>query len=289
MKNKEILNSHYKKNLKIVTNYINDNLNSKIQIEKLASLCNISPFHFHRVLRALLNEPIGHYIVRKRLERAAGLIINTEDKVEEIAFDVGYETPTSFSKQFKKHFGISPTDYRNGRKVTTKYSNNMKLNLKIKKAKILNLDDKECIYITMYGEYSTLDFNGCWKNLWSVVKNQKLFTAGIEHIGLPYDDPKTTEVDKIRYDACLVIHKKASVEQESGVDQKTLKGGKFAMFHYTGSYKYLSNVYDYIFREWLFNNDYKLRSEPVREKYINNPERVSDEDKLKTEIYIPIQ
>ena len=84
----------------------------------------------------------------------------------------------------------------------------------------------------------------------------------------------------------MVIHKEAKPAGEVGV--KALKGGKFAMFHYTGSYKYLSDVYDYIFNEWLLNNNYELRDEPVREKYRNNPKK-TEEAKLKTEIYLPIK
>ncbi|MEX0313889.1 MAG: GyrI-like domain-containing protein, partial [Allomuricauda sp.] len=121
---------------------------------------------------------------------------------------------------------------------------------------------------------------------WQVVKEQKLFTAGIEHLGQAFDDPNVTEENQIRYDACLVVHKEA---QPSGnVGTKVLKGGKFAVFHYQGSYSNLGNVYDYIFNTWLMESDHKLRDEPVREKYLNNPEK-TEEGKLKTEIYIPIQ
>jgi len=50
----------------------------------------------------------------------------------------------------------------------------------------------------------------------------------------------------------------------------------------------IADVYNHIFNEWLLNTDYELRDEPVRERYISNPERVA-EDKLKTEFYIPIK
>ena len=105
-------------------------------------------------------------------------------------------------------------------------------------------------------------------------------------IGLPHDDPNTTDDNKIRYDACLIIHKAAEPIGDIGV--KTLNGGKFAVFLYQGSYKYFANVYDYIFNEWLLNTDYELRNEPTRERYISHPDRVT-EDKLKTEFYIPIK
>lgn len=286
MSKKQSNKEFYTERLNVITEFINDNLDSKLTLSQLSKLSHFSTFHFHKIMKALLKEPIGAYIVRIRLEKAAQLLQYSNDSIEQIAYSVGYETPSSLSKQFRNHFGISPTEYRNGKTTNIRKIEYMDTKLNIKKAKIVDLEDKQVIYVKLQGSYQNLDFSGAWEKLWSVVKSQKLFTAGIEHIGIPYDDPNMTDADKIRYDACLVIHKEAKPVGDVGT--KTLKKGKFAMFHYTGSYKYLSEVYDYIFNEWLLNNAYELRDEPVREKYRNNPQK-TEESKLKTEIYLPIK
>ncbi len=286
MKEKQSNKEYYTAKLNVITEFINNNFDKKIAISELAKLSSFSPFHFHRITKAILKEPIGSYLSRIRLEHAAKMISYSSTPIESIAYDVGYETPSSLSKQFKNHFGISPTEYRKGKILRKKSLKIMDLKLNIKKPKIITLENSQCIYVKMQGEYNNLDFGNAWKKLWSVVKSQKLFTAGIEHIGIPFDDPEVTDSSKIRYDACLVIHKEAKPDGEVGI--KTLKGGKFAMFHYTGSYQYLSSVYDYIFNDWLLNNEYELRDEPVREKYRNNPEK-TEEVKLKTENYLPIK
>lgn len=162
----------------------------------------------------------------------------------------------------------------------------MKPELQIKKPKIVHLEDMQCLYYRMQGAYQTLDYPGAWEKLWGQIKAQKLFTKGIKMFGLPYDDPNVTEASKLRYDACLVIHKEAKSAGDVGV--KMLKGGKYAMFLYQGSYKFFADVYNYMFEEWLINTDYELRDEPVRERYISHPDRV-EEHKLKTEFYIPIK
>lgn len=61
----------YHQNLNRVIEYIHNNLDSKIDIKVLANISNFSPFHFHRISRALLGEPIGAYISRIRVETAA--------------------------------------------------------------------------------------------------------------------------------------------------------------------------------------------------------------------------
>ncbi|WOD43185.1 AraC family transcriptional regulator [Hwangdonia lutea] len=276
----------YEEKLNVIIEYIHNNLDSKIDIKTLAEISCFSPFHFHRISRALLGEPIGAYICRTRLETAAKLIRYATSDMATIAYRVGFETPSSLSKAFKSHFGISPTEYRKNKEFTFKKTNIMNVTLNIKKPKIQDIDDMQCLYYRMQGAYQTLNYAGAWKKLWGQVKEQKLFTKGIKMIGLPHDDPKVTDDDKIRYDACLIIHKAAKPVGDIGV--KTLNGGKFAVFLYQGSYKYFAEVYNYIFNEWLLNTDYELRDAPVRERYISNPERVAEE-KLKTEFYIPVK
>lgn len=286
MDKKQPNKEYYQERLNVITEFINQNLDSKISLKQLAELSHFSPFHFHKITRALLNEPIGEYIIRIRLEKAAQMLQYSKDSIEQIAFSIGYETASSFSKKFKNHFGISPTECRKGKSAITKKLENMDVKLNIKKAKFVQLEEKQAIYVKLHGSYQNLDYSSAWERLWSVVKSQKLFTAGIEHIGVAHDDPNVTDAEKIRYDACLVIHKEAKPEGDVGI--KSLNPGKFAMFHYTGTYKNLSKVYDYIFNDWLLNSEYELRDEPVREKYRNNPLR-TEESKLKTEIYIPIK
>jgi len=275
----------YVERLNLIVEYIHNNLDGKIDIKTLAELSNFSPFHFHRISRALLGEPIGAYISRTRVETAAKMIRYTDLDMESIAYNVGFETPSSLSKKFKSHFGVSPTAYRKDKIYLKKHVNTMETTLNLKKPKIMDIEDKQCIYYRMQGAYATLDYSIAWPKLWAVVKAQKLFTKGIEHIGLPHDDPKVTNDEKIRYDACLAIHKEAKPTGDIGV--KTLKGGKYAVFLYQGSYSRFADVYDHMFNDWLLSTNYKLRDEPVREKYISNPER-TEEHKLKTEFYIPI-
>ncbi|TYA78705.1 AraC family transcriptional regulator [Seonamhaeicola marinus] len=276
----------YTERLNLIIEYINNNLDGNISIKTLAEISNFSPYHFHRITRALLGEPIGAYISRTRVETAAKMIRYSNLDLESIAYSVGYETPSSLSKKFKSHFGISPSAYRKNKSYTLKIKKMTDVNLNIKKPKIIDIEDKQCLYYRMYGAYQTLDYPGAWEKLWGQVKAQSLFTKGIEMLGLPHDDPQVTEEDKIRYDACLVIHKDAKATGDIGV--KTLKGGKFAIFLYQGSYKYFQDVYNYMFNDWLLESDFELRDEPIRERYISNPDRVA-EDKLKTEFYIPIK
>lgn len=156
--------------------------------------------------------------------------------------------------------------------------------LALKAPKIMELEPKNLIYVALTGEYGTLDYGKAYEQLWAVVKSQKLFTKGIESIGVFYDDPKITETSLQRSEICLSIHKPAHPEGE--VSCKTLAGGKYAVFFYQGSYSHLAAVDDVAMR-WVVESEYELRDEPLFEKYLNDS-RCTPEEKLKTEVYIPI-
>lgn len=277
----------YRKRINLVVDYINKHLNEEMNMSFLAEISNLSPFHFHRITRAFLNEPIGAYITRLRLEKAAEMLRFTKLQIQDIAYDVGYDLPSSLSKAFRLYFNISPTEFRNNKNFMIMKTEKLNENeLHLKAPKIVQLPEKSVIYVQMTGDYKSLNYEEAWKKLWGQVKEQKLFTAGIEHIGLSHDDPNVTDQDKLRYDACLVIHKAAKPIGEIGTKQ--IDGGKFACFLYQGAYSKLDEVYNYIFYNWLINSGMELRDAPCFEKYISNPNQV-EESKLKTEIYIPLK
>lgn len=286
MQAKKSTHQEYQKRINIIVNHINNHLNEEMKLSVLAEISNLSPFHFHRITRAFLREPIGAYITRLRVEKGADLLRFTTLPIQDIAYNVGYEVPSSFSKAFRLWFNISPIEFRNNKKITIMKEEKINQNLNLKSPKIIQLPEKTAIYIGMTGDYQSLNYEDAWKKLWEQVKEQKLFSAGIEHVGLSHDNPHVTEADKLRYDACLVIHKPAKPVGEVGLKQ--IAGGKFACFLYQGSYKKLDEVYDYIYYDWLIKSGLELRNEPTFEKYISNPNQV-EESKLKTEIYVPVQ
>ena len=281
---KNITYNDYVQRINKVVAYINNHLDETLDLKTLANEAALSDFHFHRIFKALKGEAIGGYITRLRLEATARLLRYTALTIEEIAFNIGYETPASLSKAFKKQYGISPTEYRTNKDTYIMKKEIINPNLALKAPKIVILEPKNLIYVALTGAYGSLDYGKAYEQLWAVIKAQKLFTKGIESICISYDDPKITEGSLQRSDVCLAIHKPATPQEE--VSCKTLAGGKYAVFFYQGSYENLSQVYDTAVR-WVIDHQYTLREEPFFEKYLNDARRTPKE-KLKTEIYIPI-
>lgn len=275
----------YTQRINKVVAYINNHLDESLDLKTLSEVAALSEFHFHRVFKALKGETIGAHITRLRLEATARLLRYTPLPIEEIAFNIGYETPASLSKAFKNQYGITPSEYRTNKDIYIMKKEIINPHLALKAPKIMDLEPKNLIYVALTGEYGTLNYGKAYEQLWAVVKSQKLFTKGIESIGVFYDDPKITEISLQRSEICLSIHKPACPEGE--VSCKSLAGGKYAVFFYQGSYSHLAAVDDAAMR-WVVESEYELRDEPLFEKYLNDSRR-TPEEKLKTEIYIPIR
>jgi AraC family transcriptional regulator len=286
MKTKISTKEEYCRRISKVEDYINNHLAEEMDLKMLSEISSFSEFHFHRIFKAFQHETLSAYITRMRVETAARLIRYSDLPIETIAYNVGYEMPSSLSKSFKLFYGITPTEYRINKNIFIMKKEELNPGFKSKAPKILELNDKTAIYIRLTGAYDELDFSGTYTKLWAFIKEHKLFSAGIEVICNYYDDPKVTESSRLRTDVCLVIQKPAKPQGEIGV--KVIPGGKYAVFSYQGPYDKLGMVYDTIFSEWLPSSGSELRNLPLYEKYCNDPARTKPE-KLKTEIYVPIQ
>lgn len=80
--------------------------------EEFAAALGMSLRTLQRKLKAVAGFSTGGFIAEYRMKHAAELLVKSSKTVTEIAFDVGYDESSSFSRVFKKHFGISPSEYR---------------------------------------------------------------------------------------------------------------------------------------------------------------------------------
>jgi AraC-like DNA-binding protein len=83
-----------------------------IEVADMAGAAGLSKFHFSREFRRAFGESPHHYLLSRRLERAASLLRMTDWTVGEICVSVGLQSLGSFTTSFKRTFGETPTEYR---------------------------------------------------------------------------------------------------------------------------------------------------------------------------------
>jgi AraC family transcriptional regulator len=92
--------------------YIDANLGSTLTIGELANIARLSRSHFSRAFRDSFGNPPHQYIIRRRLQRAQGLLLSTGEPIVKIAAECGLSDQAHLTKLFRKIVGESPAYWR---------------------------------------------------------------------------------------------------------------------------------------------------------------------------------
>ena len=95
------------------THFFNENYNQPISIEKYAEEHNFTPSWFIQNFKQVTKMTPLQYIVSLRINNAMNLLDQTNHNITQIAAAVGYDNALYFSRLFKKHTGMSPSEYKN--------------------------------------------------------------------------------------------------------------------------------------------------------------------------------
>ena len=98
-----------------VTNYIEAQLDGPITNETLAAIVRLNRCHFGRAFRNSVGESPHAYVIRRRVERAQGLMLSTDASLSEIAFDCGLADQAHLSRLFRRIVGETPSAWRRAR------------------------------------------------------------------------------------------------------------------------------------------------------------------------------
>lgn len=90
-------------------NYIEEQIENEIDMEKVASIAGCSSYHFQRMFAYMAEVPLSEYIRRRRMSLAATELLSGENKVIDVALKYGYESPTAFNRAFKNVHGVAPS------------------------------------------------------------------------------------------------------------------------------------------------------------------------------------
>src|SRR5574344_210089 len=157
-----------------VQDYIEKEYFNNLSVEILADVAGFSKYHFNRIFKSILNESIGQYVNRIRVEHSLFLLAyRTDLSITDIAYELGYTDSAIFSRAFKTIYGISPLSYR--KQHSTKCKENILIseynkpykNIKrvqktysdFGKIRIESRDEMKVVYVRHVGNYRSLGKN----------------------------------------------------------------------------------------------------------------------------------
>lgn len=106
------LSDFHRQVIMLVCEYIRSNLNDDLSLEAIARKSGYGRSHFSRMFRMMHGVTIQTYVTKARMDVAAGLLRDTDQTIETIMRQVGYESKNGFVKSFKQCYDQTPSRYR---------------------------------------------------------------------------------------------------------------------------------------------------------------------------------
>ncbi|WP_423801389.1 response regulator transcription factor [Neobacillus sp. SAB-20_R2A] len=92
--------------------YVQTHLSEKISLKEVADHLHLNASYFSRMFKKEMGEGFIEYVTRVKMEKAIELLDHSVKSVEQIAFELGFESKSYFLKTFKKNYGFSPKSYK---------------------------------------------------------------------------------------------------------------------------------------------------------------------------------
>ena len=275
----------YQQRINAVIRYVRENLDSDLSLETLAQVASFSPFHFHRVFKAMTDETINELVVRLRLERAAALLRATPDlSITDAAFESGFTAVATFSRAFKKHFGLTASAW--DRQSPLKNSKIDQANAALPRytvamlaefaqqdayrVTIRSLPTQRLAYIRVYDAYNNPGQVGAaYEQLLAWYGQQGGDVAQTTLYGMSQDDPEITPLQLCRFDWCLAVP--ADWSATGPVSLQTFPACQVATIRVVGDLAQEDRALQYLFRYWLPRSRYQPANLPAMEIYRQFP------------------
>lgn len=95
-----------------IKNYIDEHYLESLSLMAIADKFHLAPAHLTTRFRRGTGLPVMKCVLEKRMDEAKYLLVDTSQTVQVIAEQVGYTDLGIFSRQFRRHFGVSPSHWR---------------------------------------------------------------------------------------------------------------------------------------------------------------------------------
>ncbi|MEL6908106.1 MAG: AraC family transcriptional regulator, partial [Planctomycetota bacterium] len=196
-----------------VQDHVRAHLRSDLSMEALARVAGASRFHFARLFRALTGETLVQFVQRARLERAATLMQTRPDRpLGEVALQAGFGSASDFSRVFRQHHGLAPRDWDRrtrlsaglpdfddrlsaARETCTRYPVRH-VQLPAARLAVVRV-------ATPFLDNAVLDEGYARLCRWFASRGIAWRTRAL--VGLSWDHPDTTPLDRVRFDLALPL------------------------------------------------------------------------------------
>ena len=287
--------------------FIGQNLDRKLLLEDIAKEAHFSPYHFHRLFSVVLGETPNEYITRKKIEKAASYFLNKKDiSVTEASERTGFSSISTFSRAFKKFYGLSPQEFKEQSpekfsKICKTESKNGQLQITFEQyissiqkslnwiqmnatTEVKTLEEFQLAYVSHVGKMDHVGnaYDALIK--WAAPKGL-MAQENLRMVTIYHDSPKITDPNHLRMSACMILNQPVKADGEVGL--RTLESTKCIVSRFEITPFEFQQAWESNFA-WMTEHGYKKADKDPFEIYYNNyvdhPEK-----KFIVDLCIPIQ
>ncbi len=322
----DVAQSQYVARINRVMDYIDAHLDEELTLESLARVACFSSYHFHRIFGVMTGERLAQFIARLRLEKAAMQLLQNEQKsITEVALDSGFASSATFARAFKRHFGLSASEWRStsgksDRKigkpkskpghtirkpgeafeVSARYLDPSNPNLRWRitmnneskltaDVEIQEMPTMHLAYVRHVGPYAGNNelFAGLWQKLCTWAGPRGLLQPPeTKMLSIYHDDPNITDEEKLRVSVCITVPQDTPVDGEIGT--MDAPGGKYAVARFELDPSQYGDAWAAVFGGWLPQSGFQPDDRPAFEMMLGDPEQ-HPEHKHSVAICVPVK
>jgi AraC family transcriptional regulator len=314
------LRAEYMGRINRVIDHIDANLGGDLPLSTLASVAAFSPFHFHRIFKAVVGETVTGFIRRRRVERAAYLLLaNPSRPITQVALECGFSSPAAFARVFRESFGTSATEWlraakrsRNGQvdskqrqaesksreatsaavrildPVTGSWIWRLAMDMSEMKVEVKHVPEMHVAYLRHIGPYAGDGalFDRLFKRLFTWAGPRGLVGPQTIPVSVYDDDPDITDETKLRVDIAITVPAGTNTDGEVGT--RTLPAGTYAVAHVEILQHQFTEAWDLLMGRWLPESGYQAGDGPCFELYLNEPDQ-HPEGRHIVDLYQPVK
>jgi AraC family transcriptional regulator len=265
--------------------YITANLDQPLRLEDVARAGCFSPYHFHRIFRAMIGETLASFVKRVRLERAVYLLSHRNGpRLTDVALACGFSSSSDFSRSFRDHYGVAPREFdvdafRRSRREAMQASlagaderhrlarlpngtNPDEFAVTLRK-----LPARRVAYIRVHRPYEADHVPQAAARLLAWAAPRGL--ADGQWLGYQWDDPEIVALDQCRYDIGVEVPDSAVADGEVSIT--TFAPTLAAEIEIAGTVELELRALDWLYLTWLPRSGYAPAHQPGFEAFHGRP------------------
>jgi AraC family transcriptional regulator len=279
----DLANLDYLDRVNRAIDHVTRNLADPLKLEDVARVAAFSPFHFHRIFRAVVGETLHDFVKRTRLERALYLMSHGGGaSLTEVALACGFSSSSDFSRSFRAHFGVPPRAFdldawqKAGREkmVGTIPGDPARLERLPEGAnpdgftvQLRELPARRVAYVRVFRPFEPGNVPKAAAKMLAWAKGRRL--AQGQWLGYQWEDPDLVPLELCRYDVGLEVPEGVALSED--VSETRFAAMKVAEIELKGGLDLELRALEWLYGTWLPRSGFAPDHQPCFEAWNGEP------------------